>query len=349
MYELEKEVAWESSVLGILHKQLLVRPIPIPSTLRLDGKTAIVTGANSGLGLEAARQLLNLGLSHLVLAVRSQRNGETAGQQLRSEFPGALLQVSILDLADYDSIFAFVDRCRRDLQRIDYCVLNAGVQRSIFKRNEKTGHESVFQTNYLSTALVTLLLTSLMKEKKQQQQQDGQPSVLTVVGSDTMYFSKLRLPTTGSLFQLVDRSDRFERFQQYMDTKLLLMMFVAGLAPRVNAADVTINVCNPGLTYGTNLGREANKVAQFVMRPVVRVLGRSLHVGASVYVHALVAGGLASHGRFVSDWALKPYAAVMYTDEGRIMGEKLWQETMEDLAHIPALESTLTEFVQPNL
>ncbi|PWY74502.1 hypothetical protein BO94DRAFT_227621 [Aspergillus sclerotioniger CBS 115572] len=145
---------------------------------------------------------------------------------------------------------------------------------------------------------MTLLLASLMKEKKRQQQ----PSVLTVVGSDTMYFSKLRLPTTGSLFHLMDRPDTFDRFQQYMNTKLLLMMFVVELAARVNPADVIINVCNPGLTYGTNLGREANRVARVIMRPVVRALGRPLHVGASVYVHALVMEGIASHGGHRKPW-----------------------------------------------
>ncbi|KAL2815181.1 hypothetical protein BJX63DRAFT_420529 [Aspergillus granulosus] len=334
--KLEKDVAKESSLLGTLHKQLFVHPKLIPPTLRLDGKSAITTGANSGLGFDAARQLLKLGLSHVVLAVRSQTNGETAAQKLRTEFPSATIYVSILDLADYRSIIAFVDRCRRDVQRVDYAVLNAGVQQSIFEQNDKTGHESVFQTNYLSTALLTLLLLSLMKEKKNQQ--GAQPSVLTIVGSDTMYFSKLRPPKTGPLFSLLDDPNRFERFQQYMDTKLLLMMFVAELATRLNAADVTINVCNPGLTYGTNLGRDANKAMKVVMRPFVRALGRPMHVGASVYVHALVMVGPESHGGFVSDWDIKPYAAVMYTEEGRDMQERLWQETMEGLQTIPGVD-----------
>jgi NAD(P)-dependent dehydrogenase (short-subunit alcohol dehydrogenase family) len=334
---LEQDIAWESSILGILHKQLLVHPKPLEPTPNLAGKTAIITGATSGLGFEAARQLLTLGLSTLVLAVRSQTRGEAAAQKLRAEFPGgagkATVHVWILDLDDYGSIVTFVDRCRRDLPRIDYAILNAGVQRGAFERHARTGHESVFQTNYLSTALLTLLLSSLMREQKNQQRQDRslghdqQPAILTVVGSDTMYFSKLkpRAPSGDSnstspnldgdgdgdnLFAVMDDPSRFARLTQYADSKFLLMMFVAELAARVdaNSTDVAINVCNPGLTHGTELGRDASRVARAVMRPFVRALGRPVHVGASVYVHALLGeDAAASHGRFVSEWAVKPW------------------------------------------
>jgi NAD(P)-dependent dehydrogenase (short-subunit alcohol dehydrogenase family) len=323
MSALEKDIAWESSILGILHKQLLVRPKPLEPTTNLAGKTAIISGANSGLGFAAARPLLTFRLSTLVLTVRSHASGDAAAQKLRAEFPGGevMVHVWLLDLDGYDSIITFVDRCRRDLPRINYAILNAGVQRSAFERNATTAHESVFQTNYLSTALLTLLLSSLMREQKKQQRQDRslghdqQPTVLTVVGSDTMYFSKLALraspqdsdstspdPDGGHLFAIMDDPSRFAPLTQYADSKLLLTMFVAELA-----ADIAVNVCNPGLTHGTELGRDANRLARAVMRPFVRALGRPVNVGASVYVYALLGEDpAASHGRFVSEWAVEP-------------------------------------------
>ena len=303
--QLAKAVAWEGSVPGTLYKQLLIHPRPIPLTVSLVGKTAIVTGANGGLGFESARQLLQLGLSRLILAVRSEAKGQAAAETLRNEFPIADVQISLIDLADYGSINAFADRCR-NLERIDYVVLNAGLQSSTFELNVKTGHEAVFQVNYLSTVLLLLLLVSVIKEKKRQHKTD-QSSVLTVVGSDTMYFSKLE--TTGPIFPRMDDPKRFTKFRQYLDSKLLLMMFISQLADKLKPEELIINVCNPGMTAGTGLGHAVEKPsrAERYIAPLFgKLLGRSVQAGASVYIHALLMEGKESHGSFVSDWAIKP-------------------------------------------
>ncbi|EXJ71099.1 uncharacterized protein A1O5_06092 [Cladophialophora psammophila CBS 110553] len=152
---LEKNVAWEGSIRRILYKQLFVRPKPLQSSVSLSGKIGLITGANSGLGFEAARQLFQLGLSHLILAVRSQAMGDDAFRKLNEEFPNAVMDVWIMDMADYDSVVAFANRCR-NLERLDFAILNAGVQISTFRRSEKTGHEMTLQTNYFSTVLLVL-------------------------------------------------------------------------------------------------------------------------------------------------------------------------------------------------
>ncbi|KAE8154627.1 hypothetical protein BDV25DRAFT_147573 [Aspergillus avenaceus] len=300
---LEKDAVWESTIRGLLYKQLFVYPPDLPSTVRFEGKSAIVTGANGGLGLESSRQLLERGLSHLIVTVRTQEKGDIAARQLMDEFPGARVDVSLLDLADYDSIIAFVDRCR-GLERLDYAILNAGMQRPNFKRNDRTGHEVILQTNYISTTLLATLLAPVMKD--QRVDRTATPPVLSIVGSDTMYMSKLK--TTGSVFPVMNDEVRFQGFQQYMDSKLLLMMFTVRLAEQYDPKDIVINVSNPGLTYGTNLGGDDHKsgLAPLIIKPIVRALGRSLAVGASVYVHALVLNGEESHGSFVSDWQVKP-------------------------------------------
>ncbi|KAF2797225.1 putative short-chain dehydrogenase/reductase family protein [Melanomma pulvis-pyrius CBS 109.77] len=331
--KLEKDVAWESSILGIFYKQLFVHPKPILSTIQLSGQTAIITGANSGLGFEAARQLLHLGLSHLIMAVRSKIKGEAAASKLRSEFPSTKIEVSIVNLSDYDSITEFAKRCR-DLEHIDFAILNAALQNSKFEKNDNTGHESVFQTNYLSTTLLVLLLSSIMKEKKHRHG-TREPPVLTVVGSDTMYLSKFE--ASGPVFPRMDNPAPYAKIKQYMDSKLLLMMFVAQLADEISPEDIIINVSNPGLTAGTSLGKDDEKpgfMERYIVPIFIHALGRSTQVGASNYIHALVEEGRESHGSFVSDWAIKPYPALMYKKEGRNMIERLWQETTEELKSI---------------
>ncbi|KPM34478.1 hypothetical protein AK830_g12090 [Neonectria ditissima] len=327
--KLEKNVAWEQSIRGFLYKQLWVSPKPIPSTVSLAGKTAIITGANGGLGFEAGAQLLQLGLSRLIMAVRSQAKGDAAAEKLKGRFPDAEINVSILDMADYDSIVAFTKRCR-DLDRIDYAILNAGLQSATFERNEKTGHEAMFQVNYLSNVFLLLLLESTMKDKRLHNNA-SEPPVISVIGSDTMYFSKLG--AVGPIFPRMDDLKSFGKLPHYADSKMLLMMFISRLAEQTNPDDVIINVPNPGMTAGTSLGQEEKPgfAARRIFPLVAKLLGRSVPTGASVYVHALLIEGRESHGSFVSEWAIKPYAGILYKKEGREMAERLWQETMEEL------------------
>jgi NAD(P)-dependent dehydrogenase (short-subunit alcohol dehydrogenase family) len=329
--DLEANLSWEGSFLGIIYKQLLVLPKPLPSNnASLRGQTAVITGSNGGIGFEACRQLLQLSLSRLIMAVRSQSSGTAAAEKLRADFPGADIQVWLLDMAEYDSVDAFAKRCR-DLDRLDYVILNAALQSSTFQRHPETGHELAFQVNYISTVLLAMLLASVLKEKNRAGA-TVKPPVLSVVGSSTMYLSKF--PAAGPVFRRMDDPTGFKRLKQYMDSKLLLMVFIRRLAQQVSPDDVVINVCNPGLVAGTGLGRNGSGfVEKHLLTLFVRALGRSVQSGASVYIHALLGAGRGSegHGSFISDWAIKPYARLLYAEEGRDLSERLWQETMEEL------------------
>ena len=131
----------------------------------LKGKVAIVTGANSGLGFESARQLLTLGLSRLVIAVRSIEKGKSAALELSRVNSAAKLDVWALDMQSYDSIQTFVRKCDTELSSIDYTILNAGVAMTKFSTTTSTGHETVIQINHISTILLTILLLPILKAK----------------------------------------------------------------------------------------------------------------------------------------------------------------------------------------
>lgn len=90
--KLESEASLESTVFGFLCRRL-TGPKPLPAGIQLTDQVAIVTGSTVGLGLEASRQLLQLGLSRLVMGVRSQVKGDAAAAQLRSAFPSATISV----------------------------------------------------------------------------------------------------------------------------------------------------------------------------------------------------------------------------------------------------------------
>lgn len=126
-----------ASQLAFIQRQLFrVPPTWTKKDVDLRGKTAIITGSNTGLGFECAGQLLDLGLSKLIIAVRSEAKGEEAKKLLlagRDKNKLPTIQVWRLDLSSYDSITAFAERAKT-LERLDICLNKSGLMiRSLWK------------------------------------------------------------------------------------------------------------------------------------------------------------------------------------------------------------------------
>jgi NAD(P)-dependent dehydrogenase (short-subunit alcohol dehydrogenase family) len=92
----------------------------------LSGKRAVVTGANSGLGLELTRRLATAGAA-VTLAVRDRAKGDAAIAQLTTEIPDARLSVRLIDLTSLASVRAFADSMLGDAHPIDILINNAGI------------------------------------------------------------------------------------------------------------------------------------------------------------------------------------------------------------------------------
>lgn len=296
----QAQASFEATFSGLIKRQR-TKYVPLPSDLRITGQTAIVTGSNTGLGLEASRQLLGLGLSHLVMGVRSQAKGDAAAAQLREEFPNSEVSVWILDMESYDSVRSFAERCA-SLSRIDVAILNAGAIMPGYKTAKATGHELTLQINYLSTALLALLLIPILKSKRSSDA--AKPPVLTLVGSDSAYGGSLNME--GPVLAQMDDEKGFAAFPAYSKSKLLLTMFIGKLAELVDPADVLINTSNPGMTSGTSLGHDSNPILKWLYNVIQYFLARSVAVGASLYLDAALVRGADSHGKFISDWTIKP-------------------------------------------
>ncbi len=274
---------------------------PAPN-VNLSGQTAIVTGGNTGLGYEAALQLLGIKLSHLILAVRSQEKGEAAAAKLRKLHPKATIQVWLLDMCSYASIQAFARRVESELTRIDIALLNAGVIVLEFKIVKSTGHEEALQVNYLSTMLLALLLLPILKAKGPP---GGQPARLTIVNSALTLAAKFPNRNANPLLPSFDNPKAFASDQHYNSTKLLAHMFLWKLVDYVPADDVIVNLADPAWCKGTELGRDAKGVMKLGMK-AFGLLGRTPQVGASCFVDAIVNHGKESHGCFLMSWKIHP-------------------------------------------
>ena len=148
------------SFLNFLYSQFFITPqLPRAS---FTGQTIIVTGANVGLGLEAARHFVQLGASKLIIASRSSERGETAKRDIEKTTGRAgVVEVWPLDLQSYDSVKAFAERANR-LDRLDAVCENAGIATRNFKLAE--GDEATITVNVISTFLLALLILPALRK-----------------------------------------------------------------------------------------------------------------------------------------------------------------------------------------
>ncbi|RDA83526.1 hypothetical protein CP532_4148 [Ophiocordyceps camponoti-leonardi (nom. inval.)] len=333
----------EASLSQYFYRQFFGKtPTLTRNDVDLGGKTAIVTGSNTGLGLEVARQLLDLGLTNLIMAVRDVSKGESARQHLyQGREPGSChVEIISLNLSSYDSVLDFAQRIE-NLESLDICVLNAGMFKAYESFNPSTGIEEAVQVNYVSNALLMTLLLPALKEKAV-----SRPGRLVLVSSDTAAWARFdERACRPILATFKQRAKEWDMQERYATTKLLGQLFVTELCRRVSSSVVTVTTANPGFCYGTELGREGNgTLLGFFVKILTRLIGKPCAVGALSIVHAAVGFGEEVHGQYIEDGEIRPMAPVIYKDEGKHLSTQLWEETMDELsfAHLHTLVGRLS-------
>jgi len=286
--------------------------VPLSPSTSLSQKTAIITGGASGIGLHASRQLLDLNLTRLILAVRSPERAEPIAAQFRKDFPSATIDVWPLEMGSYTSIQAFVRRVGAEVSEVDIVILNAAVTHMDFEVNGETGHERVVQVNYLSTVLLAILLLPILSAVPVRKGGGGKrpPKRLTIVGSGVAHMSKLpnrdKRPFLKSFDDL--RVQKWDASERYSSSKALLHLFFARMSEYYlpEPERVIVNMVDPGFCKGSGLQREAEGVVKVVLSVSKALTGRTLEEGAWCYTDAVVVKGGESHGCFVSDWGVAP-------------------------------------------
>lgn len=319
-----------SPLQAFVRAQFLTKPVPPPLSTCLAGQTAIVTGANTGIGLAAVGSLLKCHVSHLVLASRSVEKGETAAAPLRKQYPDARIEVWQLDMLSYESVQGFVKNCS-NLSRLDKVILNAGLAMGDFVINKATGHEATFQVNYLSTALLAILLLPILKLKRQAHS----PGRITIIASGLALQSQFANRDANPLIPSFDDPTGWgtaAALERYGLTKTLVLMLVQKLSENVDSSDVVINAIEPGLVGGSGLQKHAPAYLRAIFRFVHAIAARSTEQGAWAYLDAVAVKGQESHGGLVLNWGIHPFHPMMYEPGGKQATERLWKETMQELS-----------------
>ncbi|MGW1865328.1 oxidoreductase [Streptomyces mauvecolor] len=243
------------------------------------GRTAVVTGANSGIGLVTARELARRG-ARVVLACRSEARGRAAADHIRSEVPGAQAEFRTLDLADLASVREFAAKLPYD--RLDLLVNNAGVMALPYGKTAD-GFETQFGVNHLGHFALTGLLLPRLRAA-------GAARVVSV--SSGMH--ALANIDIGDL----NSEHRYRRWIVYGRSKTANLLFIHELARRLRAAgsDVVAAAAHPGYA-ATNLQTQAvrmegRRAAERIVELGNRVMAQPAEAGALPTLYAATAPGV---------------------------------------------------------
>lgn len=142
--------------------------LPVPETPQT-GRTVIITGANVGLGLEAARHFARLHADRVILACRNKAKGDAAVKSIRASDPESPTKLDVwqLDVGDFASVKAFAARAEKELHRVDVLLCNAGVMTSTYSEMSD-GWESTLAVNVIGTFLLVVLMLPKMRETARQ-------------------------------------------------------------------------------------------------------------------------------------------------------------------------------------
>lgn len=226
------------------------------------GRTAIVTGANTGLGLETAKALAAKG-AHVILAVRNLTKGEAAVEWITRSVRDADLELQRLDLGSLASVREAADEIRTKHETIDLLINNAGVMTPP-RETTSDGFELQFGTNHLGHfALTGLLLDRL----------------LPAVGSRIVTVSSIgHRFAPGIRFEDLQWERRYNRLQAYGQSKLANLLFTYELQRRLIGQHTSALAAHPGGS-DTELARHLPGVVQRAV-PLLRPLFQEAAMGA---------------------------------------------------------------------
>lgn len=226
----------------------------------LSGRIIVVTGANSGIGYEAARALARRH-AEVILACRSLEKGEGAAERIRRETPAARVETMQLDLADLSSVRAFSDAFRTTRSGLDALINNAGVM-ALPRRTTRDGFEMQLGTNHLGHFALTGQLLPLLLETRS--------SRVVNVSSMAHNFGTIR-------FHDLQSEKRYHKWAAYGQSKLANLLFTYELDRRFKEAgsDSISVACHPGWA-ATNLQQAGPKMSGSKIMETLSAWGNAL-------------------------------------------------------------------------
>ena len=272
----------------------------------MQGKVCVITGATSGLGLEAAERLAKLG-ARLVLVGRDRARGDAALARLRGAAPGVVASIHYADLSLMSDMKRVATEIRDAEPRVDVLINNAG---ALFTTRRETdeGLEMTFALNHMAYFVVTNILLDRLKAAEQGR----------VVSTSSAAHWGQELD-----FDDLQSTERYSGMKVYGRSKLANILFTRELASRLAGTGVTANCLHPGFV-ATRFGRGNGLLTRIGVR--IAMLGAiRVEQGAETIVFLAASREVAGHsgGYYRQSRAVQTSAAGQNPDTAR----RLWAES----------------------
>ena len=279
------------------------------STKRLDGMTAIVTGANSGIGLETAKDLARRG-ARVILACRNFVKATAAKKEIIEATGSNNVICMELDTSSLASVREFAEKVKNDEPKIHILVNNAGAIGPDQCVLTEDGLETQMQTNYFGPFLLTYLLLDILK--------DSAPSRIVNVSSDSHLDGKIEFDNLNS----EKDGDEFGKWKVYGKTKLANILHVVELARQLEGTGVTANACHPGFVH-TNFFQ--NMLLKSLINWTVQFMFKSAEEGAQTSIYLAVSDDVKDvSGEYFADCGQVYWMRSKITKDKDI-AKKLWE------------------------
>lgn len=251
-------------VLFVTRKKLIIGK-KCKITRNLSDQIIVITGANSGIGKEAALELAKMGPT-LILACRDIQRSLPVVEQIKKKSNNPKVELRYLDLADLDSVKKFSEKFQKDYHKLDILVNNAGISSLPNRSLTKDGFEAHMGVNHLGHFYLTNLLVKSLKASKSSR-------VINV--SSRMHY------TTNMSWDDMMLDKKYNPRIAYAQSKLANVMFIKELQRRLKGTNIKCISLTPGLVR-TNLFRYSSwkKIAIYICYPFYYFISRSPLQGA---------------------------------------------------------------------
>ncbi|KAJ3766569.1 hypothetical protein FB446DRAFT_676389 [Lentinula raphanica] len=301
----------------------------------LTGKTVMVTGANSGIGFEAAKHFATMNPARPVIVCRTIAKAQDSIKQIQAETGYKNAEPMALELSSFRSISESVTQATKTLDRLDILVENAAVSTGYEYIPTEDGWETMLQVNSLGPALHALLLLPLIS--KTAKEHSVVPRIV-VVSSEVIFFPDGIIGSDALAAENTLRTLSSKEYCtpeilriRYVQSKILNTMFVRKLATLLpnNIVPVSLNpgFCVSGLRRKHENGEEAER-----FKKMEDEFGYTSEEGSRQIIYAAIGGkDQELRGAFTSYSQVLEISDWMLSDEGKKAEEKTWTEMLEVL------------------
>ena len=284
----------------------------------MQGKTCMVTGANSGIGKATALGLAQMG-ANVVMVARDRARGEVAQNEVKAKSGNNSVDLLVADLSSQQSIRKLVEDFKQHYKQLHVLINNAGVF-MLTRRETVDGLEITFAVNYLAPFLLTNLLLDVLKASA--------PARIVNVSSEAHENGYIKMDD-------LQAKKNYRPFRAYGQSKLALVMFTYELARRLQGKGVTANCLHPGFV-ATNIGQGGvAPVARPVAKFVLSFLGISPEEGAKTSIYLATSPDVEDvTGKYFVKSVNRWSAPISYNES---LQRQLWEESTK-LVKLPVDE-----------